>query len=76
MICAWDGVAVSAFEVNQGDEIKPAFGHRVDHARRSVVICGDTRHDEDLIGTEQGADVLVREFVAIPERLFDVKPAM
>lgn len=68
-------MAVSAFEVNKGDEIKPAFGYRVDHVRRSVVICGDTRHDENLIGAALGADVLVHGFVAIPERLFDVKPA-
>ena len=76
MIRAQDGVAVSAFEVNQGDEIKPAFGYRVDHAGRSVVICGDTRYDENPIGAAQGADVLVHESVAIPERLFDVEPAM
>ena len=76
MICAQDGVAVSAFKVNQGDEIKPAFGYRVDHAGRSVVICGDTRYDENLIVAAQRADVLVHQFVAIPEWLFDVKPAM
>ena len=71
-----DGVSVSAFEVNHGDEIKPAFGYRIDHAGRSVVISGDTRYDENLIGAAQGADVLVHEVVAIPERLFDVNPAM
>lgn len=71
-----DGVSVSAFEVNHGDEIKPAYGYRIDYAGRSIVISGDTRYDENLIEAAHGADVLVHEVVAIPERLFAVNPAM
>lgn len=71
-----DGVTVSSFEVNHGDEIKPAYGYRIDFSGRSVVISGDTRFDENLIDAAKGADVLVHEVVAIPEKLFDVNPAM
>ena len=71
-----DGVSVAAFEVNHGDEIKPAYGYRIDYAGRSVVISGDTRYDKNLIEAAKGADVLVHEVVAIPEKLFSVNPAM
>ena len=71
-----DGVTVSSFEVNHGDEIKPAYGYRIEFSGRSVVISGDTRFDENLIDAAKGADVLVHEVVAIPEKLFDVNPAM
>jgi ribonuclease Z len=33
-----DGVKVSAFEVDHGDEVKPVFGFRIDYDGRSVVI--------------------------------------
>src|SRR5262249_57812385 len=46
--------------------IKPAFGYRIDHAGRSVVLSGDTRVSENLIRYAQGVDVLVHE-VASPE---------
>ncbi len=71
-----DGVAVTAFEVNHGELIKPAYGYRVDYAGRSVVISGDTRYDQNLIEVAKGADLLVHEVVAIPEKLFEVNPAM
>ena len=70
------GVVVTAFEVNHGDLIKPAYGYRVDYAGRSVVISGDTRFDENLIEAAKGVDLLIHEVVAIPEKLFDVNPAM
>ena len=71
-----DGVVVTAFEVNHGELIKPAYGYRIDHAERSVVISGDTRFDENLIETARGVDLLVHEVVAIPKKLSDINPAM
>jgi len=59
------GVKITAFEVDH-TPIKPAFGYRIDHARRSVVLSGDTRVSENLIRYAQGVDVLVHE-VASPE---------
>ncbi|MCY4597213.1 MAG: MBL fold metallo-hydrolase, partial [Bryobacterales bacterium] len=70
------GVAVTSFEVNHGELIKPAYGYRVDYAGRSVVISGDTRFDQNVIKAAKGADLLVHEVVAIPEALFAVNPAM
>jgi ribonuclease Z len=67
-----DGVRVTAFEVNHGDEIKPAYGYRVDYKGRSIVISGDTRLNENVIKYGTGADALVHEVAAVhPELLKD-----
>jgi ribonuclease Z len=55
------GVTVTAFDVDHGPFVKPAFGYRVDYGGRSVVISGDTRYSENLIRHAQGADVVVHE---------------
>lgn len=67
-----DGVRVTAFEVDHGDVIKPAFGYRIDYRGRSVVISGDTRFSENVIKHGTGADVLIHEVMAVrPELLQD-----
>ncbi len=71
-----EGVRVSAFAVDHGDVIKPSYGYRVDFAGRSVVISGDTRFNENVIAAAKGADLLVHEVVAIPQKLFAVNPDM
>lgn len=62
-----DGVRVTAFKVDHGKEITPAFGYRIDYKNRSVIISGDTRKDAKVIQHGQGVDVLVHE-VALPPR--------
>jgi ribonuclease Z len=52
---------VTAFAVDHGEKIHPAFGYRVDYAGRSVVLSGDTRFDENLIKHAMGVDLLVHE---------------
>ena len=71
-----DGVTVTAFEVNHGEIIKPAYGYRIDYAGRSVVISGDTRFDERLISAAEGVDLLIHEVAAFHEDLVGVNPAM
>ena len=67
-----DGVRVTAFEVNHGDEIKPAYGYRIDYKGRSIVISGDTRFNENVIKHGTGVNVLVHEVAAVrPELLQD-----
>jgi len=67
-----DGVRVTAFEVNHGDEIKPTYGYRVDYKSHSIVISGDTRFNENVIKYGTGVDVLVHEVAAVrPELLKD-----
>jgi ribonuclease Z len=61
------GVKITAFDVDH-KPIKPAFGYRIDHAGRSVVLSGDTRFSENLIKFAAGVDLLVHEVVA-PETL-------
>jgi ribonuclease Z len=60
-----DGVRVTAFEVNHGDEIKPAYGYRVDYKGHSVVISGDTKFNENVIKYGTGADLLIHEVGAV-----------
>ena len=69
------GVKVTAFEVDHA-HIKPAFGYRIDHAGRSVVLSGDTRVSENLIRHAQGVDLLVHEvFIASTLERAGVPPA-
>ena len=70
-----DDVRVTAFPVNHGELIKPAFGYRVDYAGRSVLISGDTKFDKNLIEAGRGVDVVVHEVVAASEELFERFPA-
>lgn len=64
------GVKVTAFNVDHGEFIKPAFGYRIDYQGRSLVLSGDTRFCENLIRFAKGADVLLHEVaVAKPENL-------
>ncbi len=63
------GVTVTAFAVDHGEYIKPAYGYRVDFAGRSVVLSGDTRFDENLIDAAQDTDVVIHEVAAAREEL-------
>src|SRR5438128_2518648 len=54
----------SAFNVDHGELIKPAFGYRIDYQGRSVVLSGDTRVSQNLIRFSKGADVLFHEVAA------------
>ena len=63
-----DGVKVTAFEVDHGDVIKPAYGYRLDYKGRSAVISGDTRYNQNVIKYGKGSDLLVHEVaMARPE---------
>ncbi len=64
-----DGVKVTAFTVNHGDLIKPAYGYRVDYDSRSVVISGDTKFDRNLIAAAKGTDLIVHEVALASEEL-------
>src|SRR4051794_5974246 len=57
------GIKVTAFTVDHG-QVKPALGYRIDFARHSVVLSGDTRYSENLIRFAQGTDVLIHEVLA------------
>ena len=60
-----DGVKIMAFEVDHSPAW-PAFGYRIDHGGRSVVLSGDTRISQNLVRHAQNVDVLIHE-VASPE---------
>ena len=64
-----NGVKVTAFEVDHGDLIKPAFGFRIDYDGRSVVLSGDTRFNENLIKHATGVDLLVHQVAMAKDEL-------
>ena len=66
-----NGVKVTAFEVDH-EQVKPAFGYRIDYAGRSVVLSGDTRYSENLIRYSKAVDLLIHEVVS-PEVLARLK---
>ena len=67
-----DGVSVTAFEVNHGDLIKPAYGYRIDYAGHSAVLSGDTRFNENVIKYATGADLLIHEVAAAKPALLAI----
>jgi len=64
-----DGIKVTAFAVDHGDLIKPAYGYRIDYDDRAVVISGDTRFDRNLIAAAKGADLIVHEVALASDEL-------
>jgi len=70
------GVKVTAFDVDHGELIKPAYGYRIDFDGRSVVISGDTRYDENLIAAAKGADLILHEVVLASDELIASSPQL
>ena len=58
------GVKVTAFEVDHGDGIVPAYGYRVDYGEHSAAFSGDMKYDERIIDHARGVDVLVMEVIS------------
>ena len=58
------GVRITAFSVDHAP-VEPAFGYRIDHGGRSVVVSGDTRVSENLIRHATGVDVLIHEVASV-----------
>lgn len=69
-----NGVKVTAFEVNHGDLIKPAYGYRVDYDGGSVIISGDTRYSENLEKYAQGATLVIHEVAIANQEFYDKTP--
>ena len=64
-----NGLRVTAFEVNHGDAVKPAFGYRLDYAGHAVLISGDTRSNDNVVKYGTGVDLLVHEVFAVRPEL-------
>ncbi len=70
-----NGVVVTAFEVDHGEYIKPAYGFKITYRDHSVVISGDTRYTKNLESAARGTDLLICEVAMIPEKLLAAFPA-
>lgn len=60
-----DGVRVSAFPVDHGEHIKPAFGYRIEYRGHAVVLSGDTRYSKRVEKEATGADLVVHEVATV-----------
>lgn len=69
IVYAQDGVKVTAFKVDHGELLQPAFGYRIDYLARSVTISGDTRFSENLIKHATGTDLLIHQVAAASPEL-------
>lgn len=69
-----NGVVVTAFDVDHGDHIKPAYGYKIAYKGHSVVISGDTRYHINVEKAAHGADLVVHEVAMIPEKLIAQVP--
>ncbi len=58
------GLTITAFDVDHGDGIVPAYGYRVDYGAYSAVFSGDMKYDERIIDHAKGVDVLVMEVIS------------
>ena len=67
-----NGVKITAFAVDHGELIKPAYGYRVDYAGKSVLLSGDTKYDENLIRYGAGADLVIHEVGEAPDGMKDL----
>ncbi len=58
------GVQVTAFEVDHGDGIAPAYGYRIDYGEHSAALSGDMRNDPRFVEHAKGADLVVMEVIS------------
>jgi ribonuclease Z len=70
-----DGVKVTAISVNHGENLKPAFGYRVDYDGRSVTISGDTTFDQNLVRSAMGTELLIHQTASAKPELLEAGPA-
>lgn len=68
-----NGVRVTAFAVDHLPNA-PAYGYRIEHGGRAVVLSGDTRFSPALIDVARGVDLLVHEVVIAPPDLSPAAP--
>jgi ribonuclease Z len=66
VVFAEAGVTVTAFQVDHGKYIEPAYGYKIVYGKRSIVISGDTRYCENVIAHAKGADLLLHEVAMAP----------
>jgi ribonuclease Z len=64
-----DGIKVTAFAVDHGEFVKPAYGYRIDYRGHAVTISADTRVNENVVKYGTDADLLVHEVFAVKPEL-------
>ena len=68
LILDLQGLRITAFAVEH-DDGNPAFGYRIDHSGHTILLTGDTRLCQSLIGYGKNVDLMVTNILAMPEEL-------
>lgn len=55
------GLRITAFTVNHGEHIKPAYGMVAEYDGRKVLISGDTKFEPNIIKHGKGVDLMIHE---------------
>ncbi|MFV0491194.1 MAG: MBL fold metallo-hydrolase [Pseudorhodobacter sp.] len=66
-----DGVKVTAFTVNHGENINNALGYRVDYKDKSVLFSGDTTYDMNVVEFARGARLVIHEVGMATEKMLE-----
>lgn len=66
------GLRVTAFQVDHGAAVKPAYGYRFDYNGHSAVVSGDTRLNENVVKHATGVDLLIHEVAAARPELLKI----
>jgi len=74
MVYCQNGLAVTTFDVDHGDLVKPARGYKITYGAHAVVISGDTRYSTNVEQAAQGVDLLIHEVAMIPAALVTKYP--
>ena len=60
---------VTAFRVDHGGGVEHAFGYKIIHKGKVVIISGDTNYSENLIKYARNCDLLIHEIADAPLKL-------
>ncbi len=71
-----DGVVVSAFLVDHGPVVKPAYGFKVAWNGRAIVLSGDTTYCDAIVRHAAGADLLIHEVAGASARQIGKNPQL
>jgi ribonuclease Z len=71
LVYAADGITISAFEVDHGMDVRPAYGFKIEWNGLVLVLSGDTTLCEGVMENAAGCDLLVHEIAAAADELLE-----
>lgn len=63
------GLKITAFAVDHGEHIKPAYGLLAEYDGRKVLLSGDTKYEPNVIAHGKGVDLMIHEVASARSEL-------